>query len=236
MSRTALASRGATVCSSSSPAWWPSESLISLNWSRSAISTAGGAPPRRARASVSASRSANSWRFGSPVSGSCSERWIASSSREARSIAEPMTLATTWMKAVSSVLQARGLRLNTATIPAGPSRPSTATPIALRMPEPSSCAEALTSLAVRSSTTSGPSVENTRPASERARMVQRSPWPRPGASPCTARLWSSGPSTSLMTQASAPSFSATTSASRSASSPTSAATSAIRPSSAAASL
>ena len=68
---------------------------------------------------------------------------MAGSSRAPRSIAEPMTLATTWRKADSSPDHARGLRLNTATMPAGPSRPSTDTPIALRMPEPSSCGEAV---------------------------------------------------------------------------------------------
>ena len=64
-------------------------------------------------------------------------------------------------------------------MPAGPSRPSTETPIALRMPEPSSCAEASTSSERRSSTISGPSAANTSPASERARIVQRSPGRRP---------------------------------------------------------
>ena len=147
-----------------------------------------------------------------------------------------MTLATTCRNDDSSWLQERCSRLNTATMPAGPSRPSTETPIVLRMPEASSPAEASSSLFARSSTTSGPSVPNTSPASERSRIVQRSPWLRPISAPWTARQCSSTPSTSVIWQVSAPSRSATASASRSASSLMSAATSAIRPSSAAASL
>ena len=63
--RTASCSRGASATSSSSPAEWPSESLTSLNWSRSSSSTATARPSRRRRASAPSSRSRASARFGS---------------------------------------------------------------------------------------------------------------------------------------------------------------------------
>ena len=86
--RTASCSRGASATSRSSPAWWPIESLTSLNWSRSASRTATARPSRRRRASAPSSRSSASARFGSPVSGSCIARCRTSSSTRLRSTAE----------------------------------------------------------------------------------------------------------------------------------------------------
>ena len=74
--RTAAVSRGASASSTSSPAAWPSESLIELeavdveheDRDVDAARAAGG--PARC-----ASRSSASVRFGRPVSGSCSAAW-----------------------------------------------------------------------------------------------------------------------------------------------------------------
>ena len=66
---TAARSRSATIRSSSSPTWWPSASLTSLNRSRSSSSTAqpSGIRPGEDRAQLLLSRA----RLGSPVSVSC---------------------------------------------------------------------------------------------------------------------------------------------------------------------
>ena len=70
----AAASRGATARSSSSPAWWPIESLISLNWSRSAMHRDRVAAGERGLEPVD-----EQVRLGSPVIGSCSARWASAS-------------------------------------------------------------------------------------------------------------------------------------------------------------
>ena len=73
LSRTTPSSLAATARSSSSPAAWPSVSLIDLKLSRSTNSAATGVWPRRERASICSTRSRINVRFGSPVSGS----WVA---------------------------------------------------------------------------------------------------------------------------------------------------------------
>ncbi|MNV34213.1 hypothetical protein D3C71_1256230 [compost metagenome] len=71
-SRTPWRRRSATLHSSWSPAWWPSESFTVLKWSRFTKSTA--ARPWRLRASDSTcdSCSIRKWRLGNCVSVSCS--------------------------------------------------------------------------------------------------------------------------------------------------------------------
>ena len=76
-SRTTPSSRAATACSSSSPAPWPSVSLMSLKLSRSTNSAATGVWLRRERASICSTRSRISVRFGRPV-----ERVVGGQERE----------------------------------------------------------------------------------------------------------------------------------------------------------
>ena len=73
-------SRGATARSSSSPAWWPRLSLISLKWSRSRKRIPTGVPETVARFSASPSESTKLSRLGSPVSESWRTRWRRASS------------------------------------------------------------------------------------------------------------------------------------------------------------
>ena len=86
-------SRGATARSSSSPAWWPRLSLISLKWSRSRKRIPTGVPETVARFSASASESTKLRRFGRPVSESCRTRWRRAWSAAWRSIASARTFA-----------------------------------------------------------------------------------------------------------------------------------------------
>ena len=76
--------RSAAATSSSSPARWPSESLMTLKSSMSANRTASRASASRRRSSASASVRSNSARFGRPVSGSW---WAWWSSRSASLLA-----------------------------------------------------------------------------------------------------------------------------------------------------
>ena len=69
-SRTHTRMRLATACSSRSPSWWPSESLMVLKRSRSRKSTASCVPLRCAWAIACWRRSRSSTRLGSPVSAS----------------------------------------------------------------------------------------------------------------------------------------------------------------------
>ena len=71
-SRSAALRRRDTSCSSRSPWWWPSVSLISLKWSRSMIITTAVSPERRDARIACSIRSRNRSRFGSPVSASWS--------------------------------------------------------------------------------------------------------------------------------------------------------------------
>ncbi len=73
VARTTPSSLAATAFSSSSPAPWPSVSLMDLKLSRSTNSAATGVWSRRERASICSMRSRISVRLGSPVSGS----WVA---------------------------------------------------------------------------------------------------------------------------------------------------------------
>ena len=79
--------RGPIWRSSSSPWWWPSASLTSLNRSRSSSITTGRVPSRRAATSARSTRSVNSARFGRPVRTSCS----ASAREDARPARKPAT-------------------------------------------------------------------------------------------------------------------------------------------------
>jgi hypothetical protein len=71
-SRRVARRRGAMATRTSSPAAWPSESLMILKRSRSSSSTATPLPLRLRRRSAWSMRSSASVRFGSPVNGSCS--------------------------------------------------------------------------------------------------------------------------------------------------------------------
>ena len=93
--------RGATARSSSSPAWWPRLSLISLKWSRSRKRIPTGEPETVARFSASASESTKLSRLGSPVSESCRTRWRSAWSAVWRSIASARTLAAACRKGTS---------------------------------------------------------------------------------------------------------------------------------------
>ena len=74
MPRRVARRRSATPTSSSSPAAWPSVSLMALKSSRSTNATDTISSCRAARCSACSMRSRNSARFGRPVSGSCSAR------------------------------------------------------------------------------------------------------------------------------------------------------------------
>ena len=102
--RTTEDSRAATSRSSRSPALWPRVSLTLLNPSRSMKYTAMGRPERAAPARDCSSRSRNSVRFGSPVSGSCNVRWV---SRCSASWRWPLTLPSSANRSVSSALRPR---------------------------------------------------------------------------------------------------------------------------------
>ena len=102
--------RTAAACSSWSPTPWPSESLISLNWSTSMNSTATELPRRRACVIASSRRSTNRVRFGRPVSGSWRARWRISCAARSRSAAPARRFAIDQAVSISSALNPRGER------------------------------------------------------------------------------------------------------------------------------
>ena len=72
LARTVSRNRSATSCSSTSPAWWPSVSLISLKRSRSSTMIASDELERSAASTACSIRSLSSVRFGRSVRSSCS--------------------------------------------------------------------------------------------------------------------------------------------------------------------
>ena len=120
-SRSSEARRGATSPSSASPVSCPSESLMTLKWSRSRKMAPTCPPVRAARESACSSRSRSSARFGSPVSGSCSAWWRMRRSLSRRSCRLARMSAIAWTKTTSSPLRRRPrawMRIS----PASPSR------------------------------------------------------------------------------------------------------------------
>ena len=89
-------SRGATARSSSSPAWWPRLSLISLKWSRSRKRIPTGEPETVARSSASLSESTKLSRLGRPVSESWRAARVSRSSAALRSVMSPHVMIRPW--------------------------------------------------------------------------------------------------------------------------------------------
>ncbi len=126
--------RGATACSSSSPAWWPMLSLITLKWSRSRKRTPTGEPEAMLRRSASRSESMKLSRLGRPVRESCRTRWRSASSALWRTSASARTLAEAWTKWTSCGVKWLGSVEWMSSTPKGRSLPAIGTARLLRMP------------------------------------------------------------------------------------------------------
>ena len=119
LARSSLRRRGPIARSSSSPAPWPSESLMTLRLSRSRNSTATRVLSRDARSSAWRSRSSSSVRLGRPVSASCSASWRMRASVCRLSIAAASMCATDCRKSMSVSTKARRLRALALSTPSG---------------------------------------------------------------------------------------------------------------------